>query len=112
MGQASLPANPVEIRQARMPALREKMDFGFGRCFQRDFRVNLGWVLRVSFRFHFERSTTMHRIWMTSMALAVVACGVLVAAELQSGLQVGDHAGPFNVKDITGPNKGKSLCYR
>jgi hypothetical protein len=49
---------------------------------------------------------------MTSMALAVAACGVLVAAELQSGLQVGDHAGPFNVKDITGPNEGKSLCYR
>ncbi len=54
----------------------------------------------------------MHRIWMTSMALAVAACGALVAAELQSGLQVGDHAGAFNVKDITGPNKGKSLCYR
>jgi hypothetical protein len=38
--------------------------------------------------------------------------GVVGAADLQSGLQVGDHAGPFNVKDITGPNKGKSLCYR
>jgi hypothetical protein len=49
---------------------------------------------------------------MPSIALAVAACGVLVAADLQSGLQVGDHAGAFNVKDITGPNKGKSLCYR
>ena len=54
----------------------------------------------------------MHRVWMTSIALAVAACGVVVAADLQSGLQVGDSAGAFNVKDITGPNKGKSLCYR
>ena len=54
----------------------------------------------------------MHRRWMMPMALVVVACGVASAAELQSGLQVGDHAGPFNVKDITGPNAGKSLCYR
>ena len=49
---------------------------------------------------------------LTSMVVAVAACGVLVAAELQSGPQVGDAAEPFNVKDITGPNKGKSLCYR
>jgi hypothetical protein len=34
------------------------------------------------------------------------------AAELKSGLQVGASAGAFNVKDITGPNKDKSLCYR
>lgn len=34
------------------------------------------------------------------------------AAELESGLQVGDKAGAFNVKDCTGPSKGKSLCYR
>lgn len=54
----------------------------------------------------------MHRFWLASIALAVAACGVAVAEELQSGLQVGDHAGPFNVRDITGPNKGKSLCYR
>ena len=54
----------------------------------------------------------MHRVWMPSIALAVAVAGVVVAAELQSGLQVGDHAGAFNVKDITGPNKGKTLCYR
>ena len=34
------------------------------------------------------------------------------AGELKSGLQVGDSATPFQVKDCTGPNKGKSLCYR
>lgn len=54
----------------------------------------------------------MHRMWMPSIALAVAVAGVAVAADLQSGLQVGDSAGAFNVKDITGPNKGKSLCYR
>ena len=54
----------------------------------------------------------MHRIGITSIALAVATCGLAVAAELQSGLQVGDHAGAFNVRDVTGPNQGKSLCYR
>ena len=35
------------------------------------------------------------------------------AGELKSGLQVGDSAGAFQVKDCTGPNKDKSsLCYR
>jgi hypothetical protein len=35
-----------------------------------------------------------------------------IAADIESGLKVGDTPGAFNVKDITGPNKGKSLCYR
>jgi hypothetical protein len=34
------------------------------------------------------------------------------AADLTSGLQVGEFANPFDVQDITGPNKGTSLCYR
>ncbi|HLQ43724.1 MAG TPA: hypothetical protein VK137_03265 [Planctomycetaceae bacterium] len=46
-------------------------------------------------------------------ALALlVATASLTAAELKSGLQPGDPAGAFQVKDITGPNKDKSLCYR
>ena len=52
--------------------------------------------------------------------LTLVAVGLLVAChsvrvsaeELKSGLQPGDSAGAFNVKDVTGPRKGKSLCYR
>ena len=44
--------------------------------------------------------------------LALAASGWAAAADLTSGLQVGESAGPYNVKDITGPNKGKSLCYR
>ncbi len=54
----------------------------------------------------------MHRLLMTSMVIAATACGALMAAELQSGLQVGEIADAFDVKDITGPNKGKTLCYR
>lgn len=54
----------------------------------------------------------MHRLWMTSIAAAVAVCGVAIAADLQSGLQVGQSAGAYNVKDITGPDKGRSLCLR
>lgn len=28
-----------------------------------------------------------------------------------AGLQVGEHVNPFDVEDITGPKKGKQLCY-
>ena len=46
-------------------------------------------------------------------ALALVAtASFVVAAELKSGLEAGESPSPFNVKDITGPNKGTSLCYR
>jgi hypothetical protein len=48
-----------------------------------------------------------------TLAFAALAVGaVAVAAEIKSGLQVGDSAGAYNVKDCTGPNAGKSLCYR
>ena len=44
------------------------------------------------------------------MALAGVA---FAADTLESGLPVGEGpVPPFNVRDITGPNKGKTLCYR
>jgi hypothetical protein len=29
----------------------------------------------------------------------------------KSGLQPGDSTSAFQCRDITGPNKGKSLCY-
>lgn len=44
------------------------------------------------------------------MALATVQFAV--AAEIESGLQVGDYPGAFNVTDITGPSAGEKLCYR
>ena len=31
---------------------------------------------------------------------------------VDSGLKIGDSVSPFLVDDITGPNKGKTLCYR
>ncbi len=48
----------------------------------------------------------------TAALLAAIIVAPAAAAELESGLQVGSFAGPFNVKDCTGPSKGKSLCYR
>lgn len=45
-------------------------------------------------------------------AFVAVVCLVAQAAELQSGLKPGEKVGAYNVKDITGPNAGKSLCYR
>ena len=47
--------------------------------------------------------------------IAIVALSfsaVAVAGDLESGLQVGEKAGFFLVKDVTGPNAGNSLCYR
>ena len=44
---------------------------------------------------------------------ALVSIASLDAGEkaLKSGLQPGEKTTPFQVRDITGPNKGKSLCY-
>jgi hypothetical protein len=56
------------------------------------------------------------------LALAVAAPAVLVSIVLmgaaragdavKSGLAVGESVGPFEVDDVTGPNQGKTLCYR
>ena len=55
----------------------------------------------------------MKPLLISSLALLIASMGVMSGAgEPQSGLQVGESVGPFNVKDCTGPNKGKSLCYR
>jgi hypothetical protein len=48
-----------------------------------------------------------------SVAVLIASIGMVAhSAELQSGLQVGESAGAFTVNDCTGPNEGKSLCYR
>ena len=54
----------------------------------------------------------MGRLWVPAVVAVATLTGTAFAADLQSGLQLGEHAGAFNVKDITGPNKDKSLCYR
>ena len=48
----------------------------------------------------------------SALVVAALISAPTMAEEVKSGLQVGDSAGAFNVKDCTGPNKGKSLCYR
>jgi hypothetical protein len=52
------------------------------------------------------------RLRRAASTVAVVAALVApaVAAD-RSGPKAGDHATPFDVNDITGKNKGKSLCY-
>lgn len=46
--------------------------------------------------------------------LATIALmGTSFAGEpVKSGQAVGEAVGPFDVLDVTGPNKGKTLCYR
>ncbi len=50
-----------------------------------------------------------------SLAASVALVGLAIAAEgdaeFKSGLQPGDRTSAFQCRDITGPNKGKSLCY-
>ncbi len=51
-----------------------------------------------------------------SCALVLVGALALTAAEkspkLESGLKPGERVPAFNVRDITGPEKGETLCYR
>ena len=47
------------------------------------------------------------------VALAILASADTgSAAELQSGLQIGDFPHAFYVTDVTGPSAGENLCYR
>lgn len=52
--------------------------------------------------------------WSACAAVVTLAVtGLALAADsLKSGLQVGESAGFFQVKDCSGPNTGRSLCYR
>ena len=54
----------------------------------------------------------MKRLTMVSAALIVASSGVFAGDKIKSGLQPGARAGAFNVLDVTGPNKGRKLCYR
>ena len=48
----------------------------------------------------------MKRMLAATCALVIAVAGMTVlAAELESGLQVGQHPGAYNVKDITGPSE-------
>ena len=60
----------------------------------------------------------MRTKWLFGLSLAAVAACAAGFAwagegdnEFKSGLQPGDSTSAFNCRDITGPNKGRSLCY-
>jgi ABC-type methionine transport system permease subunit len=46
------------------------------------------------------------------VAVIALISATAMAGDLKSGLQVGESAGAYNVKDCTGPAQGKTLCYR
>ena len=46
------------------------------------------------------------------VAAPLAVGGWVQAADIESGPEIGGRTTPFNVKDITGPKKGQSLCYR
>jgi hypothetical protein len=49
----------------------------------------------------------------SAVVVSIVLVGTSLAADaVPSGLKAGDFVNPFDVEDITGPNKGKTLCYR
>lgn len=47
-----------------------------------------------------------------AIALMLGVSAAAGAAEIKSGLQPGDAPPAFNVRDVTGPSAGKTLCYR
>jgi hypothetical protein len=56
----------------------------------------------------------LNRATSTSLVVvAIVMMGTCLAGDaVKSGLEVGVSVNQFNVDDITGPNKGTTLCYR
>ncbi len=49
----------------------------------------------------------------SAMVVSIVVVGTGLAGDaVESGLKVGEHVNAFLVDDITGPNKGTTLCYR
>ena len=49
----------------------------------------------------------------SAVVLSIVMVGASRAGDpVRSGLKPGETVNPFDVDDITGPNKGRTLCYR
>jgi hypothetical protein len=49
----------------------------------------------------------------SAVVVSIVVMGTLRAGDaVKSGLAIGESVGPFQVDDVTGPNKGTTLCYR
>jgi hypothetical protein len=50
---------------------------------------------------------------LSAVVVSIVTVGTSLAGDpVKSGQNVGDPVSAFDVEDITGPNKGKTLCYR
>jgi hypothetical protein len=48
-----------------------------------------------------------------AVVASIVMVGVCLAGDaVKSGLKPGESVSQFDVDDITGPNKGRTLCYR
>lgn len=49
----------------------------------------------------------------SAVVVSIAMMGTSRAGDVvKSGLAVGESVGPFQVDDVTGPNKGSTLCYR
>ena len=47
------------------------------------------------------------------MVVSMIVVGTSLAGDaVESGLKPGEFVNPFDVDDVTGPNKGTTLCYR
>ncbi len=56
---------------------------------------------------------SMKKYFAACAAVVIASAGLVMASEIQSGLEKGKSVPPFVVKDITGPAKdGDELCYR
>ncbi len=52
-------------------------------------------------------------VGISAVVVSIVMVGTSRAGDaVESGLKAGSFVNPFNVDDITGPNQGKTLCYR
>lgn len=52
------------------------------------------------------------RTVISMLAVGVLAASAFAADAVKSGLKPGSSLGAFDVVDVSGPNKGKQLCYR
>ncbi len=49
----------------------------------------------------------------SAVVVSIVTVGAIYAGDaVESGLKPGESVSPFDVNDVTGPNKGTTLCYR
>src|SRR5262245_25795263 len=59
-----------------------------------------------------EVTLAMKRTLLAIAGVSLMAAGAAIAADMVSGLKPGANVGAFQVVDVSGPNKGKQLCYR